>query len=131
MPHDSNLTDARGPRSGQIYSIIQGPEPKSCRFASPTRRRVPFAPYNPTQGRKAVTGRIHPIHSTVSFDYPGQARQEVSMQELRLEGTSTPIQGAGDPVLAHTGLHDLATDTSSSGVAQFLFSLPMAGPLRG
>jgi hypothetical protein len=40
----------------------------------------------------------------VSFDYPGQARQGVSMRDLRLKGTSTPIQGANDFVLSHTGL---------------------------
>ncbi|KAJ7703526.1 hypothetical protein B0H17DRAFT_922023 [Mycena rosella] len=104
MPHYPNPAHAHGPRSGQTYSIIQGPTPQSFNFISPTRRRVPLVPYSPTQGWKVVTGRTQPLHSTVSFDYPGQARQGVSMREFRLKGNSTPIQGAGDLVLAHTGL---------------------------
>ncbi|KAJ7908958.1 hypothetical protein B0H13DRAFT_1715080 [Mycena leptocephala] len=72
-------------------------------FNSPTRRRLPLETYIPAQRQKAFTGKAQ-IHSPVSFDYPGQYRQGVSMRDLRLQGTSTPIQGANDPVLAHTGL---------------------------
>ncbi|KAF8178846.1 hypothetical protein K438DRAFT_2178426 [Mycena galopus ATCC 62051] len=72
-------------------------------FTSPTRRRLPLEQYSPAQW-SAATARSQ-VHRPVSFDYPGQARQGVSMRDLRLKGTSTPIQGANDLVLAHTGLH--------------------------
>lgn len=104
MPHYPNPTHAQGPRGGQNYSIVHGSVPQRSNFTSPTRRRVPFEPYSPTQGWKVLTGRTQQIHSAVSFDYPGQARQGVSMRELRLKGVSAPMQGANDPVLAHTGL---------------------------
>ncbi|KAJ7702114.1 hypothetical protein B0H14DRAFT_2416770 [Mycena olivaceomarginata] len=71
-------------------------------FNSPTRRRLPFEPFTPARWN-AATGRSE-VHRPVSFDYPGQARQGVSMRDLRLKGTSTPIQGANDFVLSHTGL---------------------------
>ncbi|KAJ6563298.1 hypothetical protein DFH09DRAFT_1364115 [Mycena vulgaris] len=105
MPHYPNPTHVQGvSRSGHPYSIAPGAAPQSSNFTSRSRRSLPFVPYSPTQGWKALTGRTQPLHSTVSFDYSGQARQGVSMRELRLKGPATPIQGANDLVLAHTGL---------------------------
>ncbi|KAJ7881850.1 hypothetical protein B0H13DRAFT_1891174 [Mycena leptocephala] len=72
-------------------------------FRSPTRWHLPFEPYSPVQGWMATTG-WNAVHSPVSFDCPGQARQGVPMRDLRLKGTSTPIRGANDAVLAHMGL---------------------------
>ncbi|KAJ7108183.1 hypothetical protein C8R44DRAFT_636755 [Mycena epipterygia] len=104
MPHYPNPTHVQGPRGGQNYSIAHGSIQQCSNFTSPTRRRVPFEPYSPTQGWKIITGRTQQIHSAVSFDYEGQARQGVSMRQLRLHGASTPMQGANDLVLAHTRL---------------------------
>ncbi|KAJ7726752.1 hypothetical protein B0H16DRAFT_1471227 [Mycena metata] len=71
-------------------------------FNSPTRRRLPLDCYRPAGWKSSIT-RPH-LHAPIFFDYPGQARQGVSMRELRLKGTSTPIQGANDLLFAHTGL---------------------------
>ncbi|KAJ6620239.1 hypothetical protein B0H10DRAFT_1103498 [Mycena sp. CBHHK59/15] len=101
-PNPMHTQSSRG--SSQAYSISQGSVPQCPTFKSPTRRRVPQAPYSPSSKWKVATGRTHQLHSSVSFDYPGQSRQGVSMRELSLRGTSTPIQGAGDPVFSNTGL---------------------------
>ncbi|KAF7336441.1 hypothetical protein MSAN_02298100 [Mycena sanguinolenta] len=71
-------------------------------FTSPIRRRLPFEQYRPPQWHNA--SRQGQVHRPVCFDYPGQTRQGVSMRDLPLRGASTPIQGANDLVLAHTGL---------------------------
>ncbi|KAF7317373.1 hypothetical protein HMN09_00473600 [Mycena chlorophos] len=75
-------------------------------FTSPTKRRVPPQPYCPTQDWRRMNGGLHRPHAPISFDYVGQPRpgQGVSMRELRLKSTSTPIAGSDDPVLAATGL---------------------------
>jgi hypothetical protein len=104
MSHYPNPTHAHGPRGGHTYSIAHASIQPPPSFTSPSRRRVPFLAYTPTPGWKAVMGRAQRLHSAVSFDYYGQTRQGVSMRELRLKGTSTPIHGANDAVLAHTGL---------------------------
>ncbi|KAJ7610550.1 hypothetical protein DFH06DRAFT_1016600 [Mycena polygramma] len=104
MAHYTNTIHPGAVRPGQSYSLAYGSTPQRPTFNSPTRRRVPLQPYSPTQGWKVAMARTHKIHSPVSFDYPGQARQGVSMRELRLKGMSAPLQGANDPVLAHTGL---------------------------
>lgn len=116
MAHYPNPTHAQGPRSGQSYSIVHGSVQQRPSFNSPTRRRVPFEPYSPTQGWKVLIGRTQQIHSAVSFDYAGQTRQGVSMRDLRLKGTSTPIQGASDPVLAHTGLQRIVLRILVGGI---------------
>ncbi|KAJ7463265.1 hypothetical protein FB451DRAFT_1043330 [Mycena latifolia] len=107
MPHYPNPAHAQGPpRNGQFYTLTHTSGQPSSSFASPSpsRRRMPFIPYSPAQGFKAAAGRKQLLHEMVTFDYPGQARQGVSMRELRLKGTSTPLQGAGDLVLAQSGL---------------------------
>ncbi|KAJ6503768.1 hypothetical protein C8R45DRAFT_894877 [Mycena sanguinolenta] len=71
-------------------------------FTSPTRRRLPFEKYRHPQWHSA--SRHGQVHRPVCFDYPGQTHQGVSMRDLHLRGPSTQIQGANDPVLAHTGL---------------------------
>ncbi|KAJ7353033.1 hypothetical protein DFH08DRAFT_648634, partial [Mycena albidolilacea] len=74
-------------------------------FNSPMRRRLPFEPFTPARWNAATGGSE--VHRLVSFDYPGHTAFRspcVSMRDLRLKGTATPIQGANDLVLAHTGL---------------------------
>ncbi|KAJ7069189.1 hypothetical protein C8F01DRAFT_1207068 [Mycena amicta] len=75
-------------------------------FISPTKRRVPPQPYVPGQGWRRTNGASHRTLPPISFDYAGQPRpgQGVSMRELRLKSTSTPIQGASDLVFAASGL---------------------------
>ncbi|KAJ6549155.1 hypothetical protein B0H10DRAFT_2170008 [Mycena sp. CBHHK59/15] len=90
-PNPMHTQSSRG--SSQAYSISQGSVPQCPTFKSPTRRRVPQAPYSPSSKWKVATGRTHQLHSS-----------GVSMRELSLRGTSTPIQGAGDPVFSNTGL---------------------------
>ncbi|KAJ6584192.1 hypothetical protein B0H10DRAFT_1833114 [Mycena sp. CBHHK59/15] len=106
MSHYSNPMHAQAARSSsQAYvSLSQGSVPQRPAFTSPTRRRVPQAPYSPTSKWKVATGRAHQLHASVAFDYPGQVRQGVSMRELSLKATSTLIQGAGDAVFSNTGL---------------------------
>ncbi|KAJ7622573.1 hypothetical protein DFH06DRAFT_1105121 [Mycena polygramma] len=104
MAHYTNTIHPGAVPPGQAYALSYGSAPQRPAFNSPTRRRVPLQPYTPTQGWKVAMARTHEIHHPVSFDYPGQARQGVSMRELRLKGMSVPLHGANDPVLAHTGL---------------------------
>ncbi|KAJ7656756.1 hypothetical protein DFH06DRAFT_1269407 [Mycena polygramma] len=104
MAHYTNTIHPGAVRPGQAYALSYGSAPQRPAFTSPRRRRVPLQPYTPTQGWKVAMARTHEIHHPVSFDYPGQARQGVSMRELRLKGMSAPLHGANDPVLAHTGL---------------------------
>ncbi|KAJ7669817.1 hypothetical protein DFH06DRAFT_1320863 [Mycena polygramma] len=104
MVHYTNTIHPGAVRPGQAYALSYGSAPQRPAFNSPTRRRVPLQPYSPTQGWKVAMARTHEIHHPVSFDYPGQARQGVSMRELRLKGMSAPLHGANDSVLAHTGL---------------------------
>ncbi|KAK7060044.1 hypothetical protein R3P38DRAFT_2495973 [Favolaschia claudopus] len=77
--------------------------PQQPAFVSPTRRRVPMEIYSPGQW-KTATANTH-LFPPICFDLTGRPRhQGVSMKDLRLQGTGAPIQGAGDPVLAYTGL---------------------------
>ncbi|KAK7050228.1 hypothetical protein R3P38DRAFT_2503309 [Favolaschia claudopus] len=72
-------------------------------FASSTRRRLPLEQFKPAQWRSATSPNA--VHRSISFDYAGMPlRQGVSMKDLRLKGTSAPLLGAHDPVLAHTGM---------------------------
>ncbi|KAJ7282369.1 hypothetical protein C8J57DRAFT_1015656, partial [Mycena rebaudengoi] len=71
-------------------------------FISPTRRRLPQAPYTPSGKWKSATGRTNQVYPSVSFDVPGQSRQGVSLRELKNGGAQ--LQGAGDRVLRDTGL---------------------------
>jgi hypothetical protein len=91
MTYHSNAT--RHAASQSYYST----------FNSLTRRRLPLEIYNPQKWRASMASRTD-LYCPVFFDYPGQARQGVSMRDLRLKGVSTPIQGPNDPVLAHTRL---------------------------
>ncbi|KAF8190930.1 hypothetical protein K438DRAFT_1762865 [Mycena galopus ATCC 62051] len=67
-------------------------------FSSSTRLRVPFKPFV-TAKWNAATGRRE-LHSPVSFDYPGQARQGVSM---RWPGYGHPEWCRAIPVVAPNG----------------------------
>ncbi|KAJ7222758.1 hypothetical protein B0H12DRAFT_1304641 [Mycena haematopus] len=84
------------------YASRHSSSQQSSPFTSPTRRRLPLQVYNPPKWQAATeqTG----THRSITFDYPGHTRQGVSMRDLRLKNTATPIRGSNDPVLAHTGL---------------------------
>ncbi|GLB34426.1 hypothetical protein LshimejAT787_0113100 [Lyophyllum shimeji] len=76
-------------------------------FISPFRRRVPQPPYTPASKWRAATGRTNQVHSAITFDYVGYSKQGVPMRELSTRSAAalgSMIVGAGDPVLAHTGL---------------------------
>ncbi|KAF7288930.1 hypothetical protein MIND_01409300 [Mycena indigotica] len=74
-------------------------------FASPTKRRVPPQPYIPAQGWRVANAASHRVLPPISFDYAGhRPGQGVSMRDLRLKSTATPLLGAADPVLAPSGL---------------------------
>ncbi|KAG6916458.1 hypothetical protein DXG01_006725 [Tephrocybe rancida] len=71
-------------------------------FLSPMRRRVPQQLYTPKS--RSLSGRAH---SPISFDHPGYSKQGIQMRELTARSVAalaSIIQGAGDAVLAHTGL---------------------------
>ncbi|KAJ7230080.1 hypothetical protein GGX14DRAFT_384038 [Mycena pura] len=88
----------------QLYAIPRSSVHGQQGFAPTTRRHVPWQEWKPKQEWQQNAGRARPAHAPVLFDYPGQARQGVSMRELRLKGPAAPIQGANEPVLAATGL---------------------------
>lgn len=92
---------ARG-HGQQAYSLSAGPSHTPSGFISPTRRRLPQAPYTPSGKWKSATGRTNQVYPSVSFDVPGQSRQGVSLRELKNGGAQ--LQGAGDRVLRDTGL---------------------------
>ncbi|KAG5635520.1 hypothetical protein DXG03_005368, partial [Asterophora parasitica] len=76
-------------------------------FMSPCRRRLPQPPYTPASKWRAATGRTNKVHSAIPFDYLGYSKQGVPMRELSTRSTvalGQMIQGAGDAVLAHTGV---------------------------
>ncbi|GLB44466.1 putative glycosyl hydrolase family 79 C-terminal beta domain [Lyophyllum shimeji] len=76
-------------------------------FISPFRRRLPQPPYTPASKWRAATGRTNQLHSAITFDYLGYSKQGVPMRELSTRSAAalgSMIAGAGDAVLAHTGL---------------------------
>jgi hypothetical protein len=90
--------------------------PTHPQFTSPTRRRLPYHPYSPPQW-KAAMGRPA-LYFPLTFDYPGTAQQGVSLRELRLKGTATPMRGAGETVLKHTRVQHIVFRILVSAVLQ-------------
>ncbi|KAF8165991.1 hypothetical protein B0H34DRAFT_787242 [Crassisporium funariophilum] len=97
-----------GQQSG--YSSLNGAvagSQQTSQFLSPFRRRMPQPAYAAVGKFRNATGRSNVVHSAISFDYLGHKRQGVPMRELStrsIPGLAQMIEGAGDKVLAHTGL---------------------------
>ncbi|KAG5639930.1 hypothetical protein DXG03_002328, partial [Asterophora parasitica] len=82
-------------------------QPSGSSFSSPFRRRLPQPPYTPSSKWRGATGRTNQVHSAIAFDYIGYAKQGIPMRELSTRSANALAQmigGAGDAVLAHTGV---------------------------
>ncbi|KAG6826641.1 hypothetical protein H0H93_016340, partial [Arthromyces matolae] len=94
-------------RSSQVsqYSSLGGASGHTT-FLSPTRRRMPQQPYKPNSKWDQAMGQNTRLHAAIQFDHIGYNGQGVQMRELAARSISalgSIIQGANDPVLAHTG----------------------------
>ncbi|KAJ7093382.1 hypothetical protein B0H15DRAFT_776758 [Mycena belliarum] len=113
-----------------MYTLAHPSDANPSGFVSPTRRRLPFVPYSPSQAWKLQLGRSQPLHSKISFDYSGQSRQGVSMRDLRVNRDFIArLHGASDPVLQYPGLQKIVFRIQvSSSIVRFV--RPVAGLTR-
>ncbi|KAG6899690.1 hypothetical protein C0993_007890 [Termitomyces sp. T159_Od127] len=91
----------RAGQQSRFSSINRALEPA---LDSPTRRRVPQQIYVPNSKGMPAPGRRH---APITFDHPGYSKQGVQMREFVSRSSSalaSTVQGAGDAVLAHTGI---------------------------
>ncbi|KAF8073326.1 hypothetical protein FPV67DRAFT_1446310 [Lyophyllum atratum] len=98
-------------RQSQFSSLGGAVQPTASQtassFVSPFRRRLPQPPYTPASKWRNATGRLNQVHGAIAFDFLGYAKQGVPMRELSTRSAhalASMIHGAGDVVLAHTGL---------------------------
>lgn len=73
-------------------------------FHMPNRRRVPQILYNPSSKWDDQIGRLAHTHGIILFDHKGHSKQGMKIMELYSAGTRSSMAGAGDRVLASTGL---------------------------
>ncbi|KAJ7093373.1 hypothetical protein B0H15DRAFT_776757 [Mycena belliarum] len=113
-----------------MYTLAHPSDANPSGFVSPTRRRLPFVPYSPSQAWKLQLGRSQPLHSKISFDYSGQSRQGVSMRDLRVN--IARFQGASDPVLQYPGLQKIVfrIQWPGYGHVEWCRNIPVAGLTR-
>ncbi|KAG6907989.1 hypothetical protein DXG01_006645 [Tephrocybe rancida] len=89
------------------YSSLCGATGFGTAFLSPTRQRMPQKPYTPTSKWDLAMGQNARLHSAIQFDHVGYTNQSIQMRELTARSSTALeaiIQGANDPVFAHTGL---------------------------
>ena len=110
MSYSNPLHPPLSPALQSGYSSLGGAVnggPTPSRFISPSKRRLPQAPYTPTCKWRTATGRLNQLQYPITFDYLGYSKEGISMVETSAKGVPgllRMIQGPSDLVLAQTGI---------------------------